>query len=241
MKIKIFDTVELSNAYIINEVVERLSTTCKVLGLATGSTFLEVYSKLISLNKEKRICFKDIKTFNLDEYIDIPHDHSQRYRNFMNKYLFFDINIMQDHIFFPITENQFNYEQYDDTIKEYQGIDLQLLGIGHNGHIGFNEPGTPFDSKTHKASLTEETRRMNQRFFNHLDEVPKHAVTMGIQTIMDAKEIIIFAYGLAKAPAIKGMIEDEITENLPASILQRHPNVTVVLDKEAASLLTKKY
>ncbi len=210
-----------------------------VLGGATGSTPLGLYAELVKLNKEGVISFKDVKTFNLDEYVGLDGSHDQSYRYFMNKNLFeqVDIDLANTHV--PSGIDTENCAAYDDEIKAAGGVDLQLLGIGVDGHIGFNEPGTPWDSITHVVELEQNTREVNSRFFEKLEDVPTHAVTMGIKTVMNARAIILMAIGKSKAEIVKAFIEGPVTEAVPASILQLHPFVTVYLDEEAAALLSK--
>ncbi len=210
-----------------------------VLGGATGSTPLGLYAELVKLNKEGVISFKNVKTFNLDEYVGLDGNHDQSYRYFMNKNLFeqVDIDLANTHV--PSGIDTENCAAYDDEIKAAGGVDLQLLGIGVDGHIGFNEPGTPWDSITHVVELEQNTREVNSRFFEKLEDVPTHAVTMGIKTVMNARAIILMAIGKSKAEIVKAFIEGPVTEAVPASILQLHPFVTVYLDEEAAALLSK--
>lgn len=210
-----------------------------ILGGATGSTPIGLYKELARLNKEGVITFKDVKTFNLDEYVGLDGSHDQSYRYFMNKNLFehIDIDINNTHV--PDGINTEKAASYDDEIKAAGGIDLQILGIGVDGHIGFDEPGTPLDSITHVVELEQNTREVNSRFFNSIDEVPTHAVTMGIKTIMNAREIILMAIGSSKADIVKAFIEGPVTTQVPASILQLHPNCTIYLDEAAATKLSK--
>ena len=209
------------------------------LGLATGSTPIKVYEQLVNQCKRDELSFKNVNTFNLDEYIGLGTDHPQSYAYFMKDHLFSHIDIKKENIHIPSgIVSYINQEMRDyDTLLEQNPIDMQLLGIGSNGHIGFNEPGTPFDSKTHVITLDEQTRLDNARFFNTLDEVPKRAITMGISSIMQAKEIIIIATGAQKAEAIKKMIKGPVDVSLPASILQLHPKVHVFLDQQSAKEL----
>lgn len=206
-----------------------------VLGLATGSTPIDTYRTIVEASKERHISFKDVKTFNLDEYVN-NNDYSQSYRYFMDSHLFDFIDIKKENTNFPPEENP---SSYDEKIREAGGIDFQILGIGSDGHIAFNEPGTPFDSKTHIADLKEETIRDNSRFFASIDDVPTQAVTMGLATIMEAKEIVLLAFGKNKAKAIRAMFEKEDI-NCPASILNSHPNVTLYCDEDALSGILKK-
>ena len=210
-----------------------------ILGGATGSTPLGLYAELTKLCKEGKVSFKDATSFNLDEYVGLDGTHDQSYRYFMNENLFKYIDIPIERTFVPsgIDTDPATAAAYDEAIKAAGGIDMQLLGIGNNGHIGFNEPGTPFGSITHMVELTESTRTANARFFNSIDEVPTHAVTMGIKTVMNARSIILMAIGKAKAEIIKATIQGEVTPQVPASVLQLHPDVDVFLDYEAAALL----
>ncbi|CAM3602462.1 glucosamine-6-phosphate deaminase [Erysipelothrix urinaevulpis] len=217
---------------IINDVMK--ANEINVLGLATGSTPVEMY-KLIS---ESDLDFSDVVSINLDEYIGIGKDHDQSYDYFMRKNLFeakpFKANYLPDGL---ETDEAKECDRYNQLIED-NPIDLQILGIGGNGHIGFNEPGASFDSLTEKVALAPSTIEANARFFETKDDVPKFAYSMGIKSIMSAKKIVLFAYGEGKQDAIKGLFEGEITEDLPASALRNHPNVTVVVDKAAAGKLS---
>ena len=208
-----------------------------VLGYATGSTPLGLYAELAKLNKDGKLSFKNATTFNLDEYAGLEPTHDQSYRYFMNENLFNNIDIPIENTHVPSGIDTAKAGEYDDAIAEAGGIDLQLLGIGNNGHIGFNEPNTPFGSITHKVELTQSTREANARFFASIDEVPTHAVTMGIKTVMNARSIILMAIGKAKAPIIRATVCGEVTPEVPASVLQLHPDVEIYLDHDAASLL----
>ena len=208
-----------------------------ILGGATGSTPLGLYAELVRLNKAGEISFKDASSFNLDEYVGLDGTHDQSYRYFMDHNLFDHIDIDKSRTRVPSGIDVSDPAAYDKEIEAAGGIDLQLLGIGNNGHIGFNEPGTPFGSLTHIVELTESTREANKRFFKSIDEVPTHAVTMGVKTVMQARSIILMAIGPAKAPIMKEMLQGPVTENVPASVLQLHPDVTVYMDYEAAKLL----
>lgn len=226
---------ELSSYYI-----KRINQTPNLtLGLATGSTPVPLYKRLIQGYKRHEVSFKNVTTYNLDEYIGIPKDHEQSYHTFMHHEFFDHIDIDLSKVHIPETSNQEllqSVKKYQDTFKSLK-IDIQLLGLGSNGHIGFNEPKTPFDSITHIINLDQKTIADNARFFNHIEEVPKQALTMGIAEIMKAKEIIVVATGHQKADAVWRMIKGEITEDVPASVLQKHPNVTVYLDRFAAEKL----
>lgn len=207
-----------------------------VLGLATGSTPLGLYKLLIKDHQINRTSYKDIQTVNLDEYIELPPDHPQSYRYFMNHQLFNHIDIPTDQTHIPNGNAKILKEEclrYESLIKAVGGIDVQILGIGNNGHIGFNEPGTFFNSRTHIVQLEESTRQANSRFFGSLDEVPKQAITMGIETILESRKIILLASGKSKMDAIKRLLTDEPNEDFPASALKFHSNVYVIADEEA--------
>ena len=210
-----------------------------VLGLATGSTPLDLYGELRARHKAGTLSFKDATSFNLDEYVGLAPTHDQSYRYFMQENLFSAMDLPEDRIHVPsgLDTSEAALKGYDEMIAAAGGVDLQLLGIGHNGHIGFNEPGTPFESLTHVVTLTEMTREANKRFFASIDEVPTHAATMGIRTVMNARAIILIALGEGKAEIIKKALTGPVTPEVPASVLQLHPDVTVYLDEEAASLL----
>ncbi|MBQ8898413.1 MAG: glucosamine-6-phosphate deaminase [Clostridia bacterium] len=210
-----------------------------VLGYATGSTPLGLYGELARLNAAGEVSFANATTFNLDEYAGLEGTHDQSYRYFMNKNLFDKIDVKKENTHVPSGIDMTNEKaaEYDKAIEAAGGIDLQLLGIGHNGHIGFNEPGTPFGSVTHVVDLTESTIKANARFFESIDDVPTQAVSMGIKTVMNARSIIFIALGADKAEIVKKMICGEVTPDVPASVLQLHPDVEVYIDHAAASLL----
>lgn len=227
-KDKIYTSISSRIANLVN------SKSNAILGLATGGTALGVYEQLVKDYKAGKLSFKNVKTFNLDEYLPIEPTNPQSYRFYMNHNLFNNIDIDLNNTFFPSLDN---YQQYDELIAKQNGIDLQILGLGSNGHIAFNEPGTDFNSLTHIVQLAQSTIKDNSRFFDSIDLVPKQAITMGLKSIMNTKEIILIATGKNKAPAIKKLMEEEPNEQLPVSILKNHPNVTIYLDEEAASLL----
>lgn len=210
-----------------------------VLGYATGSTPLGLYGELIRLNQAGKFSYAQATSFNLDEYAGLDGSHDQSYRYFMNHNLFDHVDIRKDHTFVPsgLDLSSETAAAYDKAIESAGGIDLQLLGIGNNGHIGFNEPGTPFGSITHLVELTASTREANARFFKSIDEVPTHAVTMGISTVMRSRSVILMAIGPKKAPIMKATLQGPVTEEVPASVLQLHPDVEFYLDYEAAKLL----
>lgn len=210
------------------------------LGLATGSTPVGLYKLMIADYEAGKISYKDMTSINLDEYVGLPVTHPESYRAFMNRNLFDHIDIKKENTHVPDGLNP-DLAAAADAYTAYiaaHPADVQILGIGSNGHIAFNEPGTPFDSHTHVVTLKEGTRKDNARFFdNDIDKVPTHAVTMGLKDIMSAKFIILLANGSGKANAVKEMIKGPVSENCPASILQTHPNVLVVTDEAAASYL----
>jgi len=237
--IKVKDYQELSqyaSKIIIDLIKEKPNAT---LGLATGSSPLGLYENLIESYKKGEISFKDVKTFNLDEYIGLPKTHKESYYSFMHRNLFDHTDIRKENINLPNTEGEDiekEVKRYNDSFNQ-ASIDLQLLGIGSNGHIGFNEPGTPFDKETSVTKLAENTREDNKRFFNSMDEVPEYAITIGIKNILQAKKILLIANGKNKADAINKLINGEVTEDFPASALKNHPDVTIVIDEEAAELI----
>ena len=210
-----------------------------VLGLATGTSPLQVYADLAKANKEGRVTFKGVATFNLDEYIGLEGTHNQSYRYFMNENLFnhIDINKERTHVLKGTGDYLAYANQYDKLIEEFGGIDIQILGIGSDGHIAFNEPGTPFDSLTHVAELAESTIIDNSRLFNDISEVPTKAVTMGLKSIMNARKIVLIATGKNKAKAIYNLLKGPKTEEVPCSILQDHKDCTIYCDEEAYSLV----
>ncbi len=228
---------QLAAAMISHQVKEKPNT---VLGLATGGTVVGTYEELIKDHGQNKTTYENVQTVNLDEYLGIKKDHPNSYHHFMMENLFSHININQDNIHLPNGLAN-NYEEesqkYEKVISDLGGVDLQLLGIGVNGHIGFNEPGTPFDSKTHVVELEESTRQANMRFFNSIEEVPTHAVTMGISTIMNSKKILLLVSGKTKAEILEKVINEGITETIPATVLKNHPDVTIIADEEALSLV----
>ena len=211
-----------------------------ILGLATGDTPLGMYSELIKLYNKKEIDFNEIKTFNLDEYYGIDENNSQSYYYYMMNNFFKHINISHKNINVPNGDAENIYEEclrYESEIKKSGGIDIQVLGIGVNGHIGFNEPDVNFEAETHLVNLDDTTIESNSRLFKRREDVPTKAISMGIKTIMYSKRIVLLASGLSKADAIYKTINGKINPEIPASILQLHQDVTVILDKDAASKL----
>ena len=214
------------------------------LGLATGSTPLHLYNNLISLHKEGGLSFADVTTFNLDEYVGVDNTHVASYACFMRENLFNHIDVSSDNTHIPdgcVDDIPKFCDYYEELIKKSGGIDLQLLGLGSDGHIGFNEPTSSLASRTRIKTLTSQTREDNARFFNDkIDDVPWHVITMGVGTIMEARHIVLLAFGQNKAQAMKDTIEGPITSFVPASALQMHEKVTVIIDEAAATMLVKK-
>ena len=211
-----------------------------VLGLATGGTPVGLYKELIRMQKDDGLDFSRVRSFNLDEYLGLSGDHPQSYRYFMNTNLFnhIDINKANTHVPDGKAEDTLDsYRKYEEDIKQAGGIDLQLLGIGGNGHIAFNEPGSRSDSRTRVVDLTEKTIKDNARFFEDESQVPKKAVTMGIGTILETKKIVLLATGSSKIDALVKTVKGSVSSDVPASFLQNHPDCTFITDKEAASSL----
>ncbi len=210
-----------------------------VIGLATGSTPIGLYKEMIKDHKENGTSYKEIKTVNLDEYAGLDYSSDQSYVYFMRDNLFdhIDIDLKNTNIENgKAKDRQAECERYNALLEKMQQ-DIQVLGIGSNGHIAFNEPGTPFGSVTHIVDLTESTIKDNSRLFKSIDEVPRQAFTMGLKNIMNAKKILILANGANKAKAVYGLVKGEVTEGVPASVLQLHPDCTLIVDEAAASLI----
>ncbi|SEM70498.1 glucosamine-6-phosphate deaminase [Lihuaxuella thermophila] len=210
------------------------------LGLATGGTPTGVYRELIEDHRKNGTSYRHVTTFNLDEYVGLSPEHPSSYHYYMNKNLFEHIDIPKEKTYLPngmSADLEAECRRYETLIEAEGGIDIQILGIGLNGHIGFNEPGTPFDSLTHVVQLAETTREANSRYFGSPDEVPTHAVTMGIGTIMKSREILLLVNGRNKADILRRLFEEKVTEQLPASVLKTHPHVTIIADEEACSRL----
>lgn len=241
MQIHVFDSAErCGQAAATLIVAQLLSKPNCVLGLATGSTPIPTYQMLIQMHKEGLVDFSKAHSFNLDEYVGIPPTHPCSYHAFMQEQLFDYINMPQANIHLPsgLAEDLAKEgAAYDAAIQLAGGIDLQILGIGENGHIGFNEPDAHFTYECHAVELTESTIRANRRFFDSEQAVPKRAISMGIGGIMSARQILLLATGEGKAEAVRGAIHGEVTPQLPASILRTHPNTIFLLDKGAAKKL----
>lgn len=246
--VEIFTSTAEGSRFVASEIAalikekQRQNKHC-VLGLATGSTPISMYAELVRMHKEEGLSFHNVITFNLDEYYPLEREAYQSYWNFMHRHLFNHVNILPENIHMPNGEwpkekiKQYCLE-YEQQIDEAGGIDLQILGIGNNGHIGFNEPGSSFSSKTRLVVLDNNTRTANAKDFQNIAKVPRMAITMGIATIMKAKRIILMAWG-QKASIVAKAVEGNVTEQVPASILQQHPNCLFVIDELSASELTR--
>lgn len=224
-------------AKIIGDVIKN-NPNC-VLGLATGTSPIGIYQNLIEMCNKGENSFAGVKTVNLDEYVGLDGSHNQSYRYFMNDNLFDHVDINKANTFVPngvAKDLSAECQRYTSLVNSLQQ-DIQLLGIGSNGHIAFNEPGTPFNSTTHVVNLTQNTIKDNSRLFEDISQVPTQALTMGIANIINAKRILIVANGKNKAQAVFDMVKGPVDPSCPASILQNHPDVTVIVDKDAASLL----
>jgi len=236
IKVKNYDEMSDRAFELIKEIVTT-KPDC-VLGLATGSTPLGLYKLMVEDHEQNGTSYRGVTTVNLDEYVGLPEGHPESYRYYMEQNVFSKIDIPAENTYLP-EDGEDPTEQCEkyETILDRLGVDLQVLGIGSNGHIGFNEPGTSFDSQTRVVDLDESTRRDNSRFFNSIDEVPKQALTMGIASILKAKKIVLLASGANKADAIAAMVNGPQTPDVPASALQSHPNVIVIVDEAAAQSL----
>lgn len=211
-----------------------------VLGLATGSTPLGMYDELIEMEKKGEIDFSETKTFNLDEYCNLHPENSRSYHYYMRENFFDYVDILDENINLPngmADDVKKECIEYDMKIKRAGGLDLQVLGIGPNGHIGFNEPADRLNVKTHQVDLAEETIAANSRFFDSKDEVPRKAITVGIATILKSKRILLMASGKNKAAAIRETISGHVSTEVPSSLLQTHPEVTIIVDEAAAELI----
>ena len=233
-----YDEMSRKAANIIADLIKKNPNA--ILGLATGSTPVGTYNELIQKNKNKEISFQNVTTFNLDEYIDLDKNHPQSYYTFMYEHLFknIDINLAKTHIPKGQGDHKLNVQNYENLLHNNK-INLQILGVGRNGHIGFNEPGTPFDMGVHDVELHNKTIKDNARFFeNDISKVPKKAITMGIRNILDSETIILMANGTNKADAIKYVMNHKVDVNIPVTALQIHKGkVYVIVDKKAASKL----
>jgi len=215
-----------------------------VIGLPTGNTPKGMYQELVRMHRAGELDFAGVTTFNIDEYRGLPPDHPMSFARYMRMHLLDHVNVPDSQAHWPRStgDAQEACRDYEERIRSAGGLDLAVLGIGGNGHIGFNEPGTPFDSETHVVELTEETRLANCRGygFADLEEVPKLAITMGIRTIVAARRVLLLASGREKADAVAKTVAGPVTEAVPASILQRHPDATLIVDEEAAFALSRR-
>lgn len=241
MQIVILDTPEQVANYGADRFADQLNNKPdSVLGLATGSTPIALYNALIARVKRSELSFAKARTFNLDEYLGLAGTHPQSYRYFMNEHLFrhLDIDLANTAVPDGATEEPLAAcDAYEAAIQAAGGIDLQLLGIGRNGHIGFNEPSSSLASRTRVKTLTPDTVKANQRFFDDGEFQPHLSITMGIGTIMEARLVLLLATGESKAAAVRATVEGPLAARCPASILQMHPKATLVLDRAAASQL----
>ncbi|MCH5287918.1 MAG: glucosamine-6-phosphate deaminase [Christensenellaceae bacterium] len=244
MEIRVFDTAEqVGQAAAMLLGAQLLQKPDSVLGLATGSSPLPIYEALIELHQRGVLDFSRATTFNLDEYVGLPAGHPKSYRRFMEEHLFSQVNLRPEATHIPngcAADLSAEAAAYDAAIQQAGGLDIQLLGIGRNGHIGFNEPGDCFVSGCHVVELSESTVTANARFFTSPSEVPRRAVSLGIGGIMSARKILLIATGQSKADAIAQTVLGDITPRVPASILQAHPNAMILLDRAAASGLSQK-
>lgn len=233
--VKDYDAVSKEAFEVMKEVVTGKEDA--VLGLATGSSPIGLYENMIQDHKENGTSYAKCQSFNLDEYVGIDRNHPESYWTFMHKNLFHGIDLPEDKVHVPYGNTKEDCEAYEKAMENVS-VDIQVLGIGANGHIGFNEPGTPFTEETHIVELTEKTRSDNARFFdNDINQVPTHAITMGIATIMKAKKILLVATGENKADAVAAMVNGPVDPVCPASVLQNHADVVVIVDEAAAAKL----
>ena len=240
MEVRIFDTADeiaIACADIFTDIIKN-KPDC-ILGLATGASPVKTYNELIRRYNNGEISFESIRTFNLDEYCDLPRDDKNSYYTFMHENLFNSVNIKVENVHIPdgnAADPDSHAKSYDAMIDEAGGIDVQLLGIGTNGHIGFNEPSDAFSDGTFKVKLTDSTIKSNSIYFDD-DSMPRYALTMGVNSIMKAKKIVLIATGEAKAVAIKATVDGEVTPMCPASVLKNHKDAILLIDKAAAKLL----
>jgi len=241
MKIIIVEDYQEMSRLAARFVAQRiLSKPNLVIALPTGNTPLGLYHELVRMFKEGLLDFSQITVFNLDEYLDLPPQHPHTFRSYMQKYFWDHVNLRPDSRHIPSSspkDPETECSRYEQLIASYGGLDLAVLGIGENGHIAFNEPGTPFESLTHVARLSPETRAREASKFGGLGKVPTRAITMGIKTIMHAREILLLASGEEKAAVLSRSLKGPITPELPASVLQLHPKLTIIADSLAAKQL----
>ncbi|MCY7916054.1 glucosamine-6-phosphate deaminase [Bacillus vallismortis] len=237
MECQTYEELSQTAARIVGDTIKK--NPCAVLGLATGGTPEGTYRELIRLHQTENLSFQNVTTVNLDEYAGLSSDDPNSYHYYMNHRFFQHIDSQPSRHFIPnghAVDLESECRRYEQLVKSLGGTDIQLLGIGRNGHIGFNEPGTPFQSRTHIVTLNEQTRQANARYFSSIDSVPTKALTMGIQTILTSKRILLLISGKSKAEAAKKLLEGDISEDFPASALHLHSDVTVLIDREAAAL-----
>lgn len=238
IRVENYEEMSSSAAQLVEQQI--LNNSHSVLGLATGSTPLGLYEKLIEGINERAISYRHVQTVNLDEYRGLSGDHPNSYRHFMNEKLFRHIDIVLDNTHIPngqASPVETECRRYETLIDEIGPPHLQILGMGTNGHIGFNEPGTPETSLTHCVQLEASTRNSNARFFSDRDSVPTHAITMGIQSILKSGQILLLASGKKKAPAVKRFLEGRVSKDFPASFLWKHNHVTLIVDRDAYGLV----
>lgn len=233
------DMSKVASKIILNEIQQNNKL---ILGLPTGKTPIGVYKYLTRFYKQRKISFKDITTFNLDEYLGISKDNKNSYNMYMYHNFFKNIDINFQNTYIPNGQNctKKSINNFEKTLKKKGPIDLQILGIGENGHIGFNEPGSHKNSKTRIVKLSESTIQNNSKYFSSTNEVPKYSISMGIKTILSAKKIILLASGKNKAQAIFNTVNHKISREIPSSFLRKHKNVILIIDKDAAEILEKE-
>lgn len=238
IEVKSYDEMSKVAAEIFIEQIKTKPNS--VLGLATGGTPVGLYQNLIKDFTKNKTSYERVITVNLDEYIGLEKDNPQSYSYYMKEQLFNHINIPENQTHLPFANGVDDDEagnNYEKLIDSLGGIDMQILGIGENGHIGFNEPGTSFSSTTSIVKLDDSTREANARYFSKMEDVPTHAISMGITTIMKSRKIILLVSGVKKAPILNQLFHTDVKEDLPASILKKHPDVTIIADQEALSIL----
>ncbi|WP_239618517.1 glucosamine-6-phosphate deaminase [Cohnella mopanensis] len=241
MNILTYDSDDKLNEAAANIIVGQIQTTPRaVLGLATGGTPVGIYKQIVRDFQRGMFSFRNVTTFNLDEYVNLAIDHPESYHTYMNNHLFDHIDLPASQCHIPdgnAVDTAEECRRYDESIELAGQIDLQLLGLGHNGHIGFNEPAHALIKSTHVVDLAAETLEANARFFDSIDDVPKQALTMGVGTILKAKKILLVVKGADKADIVQRSLQGPITTDVPASLLQTHPNLIVLLDSAAAGKL----
>src|SRR5215213_3845246 len=241
MEVFVFPDAQAMSVAAARQVAEVLNAKPNaVLGMATGSTPLGLYQELVRMYQRRELDFSHVTTFNLDEYVGLPVTHAQSYHHFMHEHFFRHVNIPPQNVHIPsgTTTNYRSFcDWYERRIREAGGIDVQILGIGSDGHIAFNEPGSSLSSRTRLKTLAKQTIDDNARFFDRREDVPIYAITMGVGTIMDARQVLLLANGTKKAEAVAAAIEGPVTAMITASALQLHPSAKAFLDEGAASTL----